>query len=324
MEKLKPHITIIAIYFLLLVLFPLSVVVGSYWLSFMTLSVIYFTLAVSLRAIINLGQVSFAQFAIMGVGAYASALMVKGLDLPFWAAFLLSGIVTSMIAAIVGGVTLRLREAYFFLVTFATAEFILLVFGYWKDIFGGKSGISSIPTPTVIASPLGAYFLAAAIALVTITVFYRVDNSKIGIICRAIRQDHFLSKSVGINILKYQLFIFVIAGFFTGLAGSFYAHHMAFISPDGFAFSNMVALLAWVVVGGRESLVGPLAGVLVLRGIAEVFGGTAEREMIFNSILIIVMLRFFPAGLAGIPARLRSIFELTKTFGRPVASTHSK
>ena len=310
MEKLKKHITIAAIFFLLLVMFPLSALAGKYWLSFMTLNVVYVTLAVSLRAIMTLGQVSFAQFAFMAVGAYASALLVKDLSLTFWLAFLLSGIITSIIAAIVGALTMRLKGAYFFLVTFAIAEFILILFGYWEDIFGGKSGISSIPTPIVIASPLGAYFLAAAIALATITVFYRVDNSKIGIICRGIRQDHFLSKSIGINTLKYELFIFIIASFFTGLAGSFYAHYMEFINPDAFDFSRMVVLLAWVVVGGSESFVGSLIGILVLRGIAEVFGGRAEWEMVFNSILTIVILRFFPAGLAGIGGRLRSIFQL--------------
>jgi len=123
-----------------------------------------------------------------------------------------------------------------------------------------------------------------------------------------------LSESVGINILKYQLLTFVIACFLTGLTGSVYAHFMRFISPSSFTFSQMLSLLVWVVVGGLNHFTGPITGVIILRGIAEVFGGLREYEMILNSLILVLVILFLPDGLYSIPSRFKMVFSTLENF----------
>lgn len=307
MKKYKPSSLIFTI-ILFLAIFPMSFIVGSYWLSFLTLSVVYIIAASWLRTIMLVGQVSFAQASFLGIGSYASTLLTMHLALPFWIAFLLSGIISATLAFAIGFITLRLKGVYFFLASFAAGEIVLLVFAYWRDLFGGHSGITNIPTPSIFLSPLGSYYLAAAIAVGSVSIIYLWENSKLGITSWAIRENELLSESIGISILNYQLFAFVIACFFTGLVGSFYAHFVRFVSPSSFAFGQMMSLLIWVIVGGRGHFIGPIAGVLVLRAIAELFGGLREYEMILNSLILVLVILFFPDGLSGIPTHLKKYF----------------
>jgi len=306
--------TLIAILILLLVIFPLSFAIDSYWLSFMTLSVIYIIVASWLRAIMMVGQASFAQAAFMGIGAYSSTLLTIDLAFPFWVALLSSGTIVAISAFAIGFITLRLKGIYFFLASFAAGEIVLLAFAYWKDFFGGHSGITNIPSPSIFLSSFGSYYLVAALAAATVVLIYLWENSKLGITSWAIRENQLLSESVGINILKYQLLTFVIACFFTGLTGSVYAHFMRFISPHSFTFSLMLSLLVWVVVGGKDHFIGPIAGVITLRGIAEILGGLSEYEMILNSVILVLVIVFFPQGLVGIPARFKTLFSILGNF----------
>ena len=306
--------TLIAILILLLAIFPLSSIIGSYWLSFMTLSVIYIIVASWLRVIMRVGQVSFAQAAFMGIGAYSSTLLSINLDFPFWVAFLSSGIIVAVCALAIGFITLRLKGVYFFLASFATGEIVLLVFAYWKDLFGGHLGITNIPSPSIFLSPFGSYYLAALLAAATVILIYLWENSKLGLTSWAIRENQLLSESVGINIMKYQLLTFVIACFLTGLTGSVYAHFMRFISPSSFTFSQMLSLLVWVVVGGLNHFIGPITGVIILRGIAEVFGGLREYEMILNSLILVLVILFLPDGLYSIPLRFKMVFSALGNF----------
>ena len=306
--------TLIAILILLLAIFPLSSIIGSYWLSFLTLSVIYIIVASWLRVIMLVGQVSFAQAAFMGIGAYSSTLLSINLDFPFWVAFLSSGIIVAVCALAIGFITLRLKGVYFFLASFATGEIVLLVFAYWKDLFGGHLGITNIPSPSIFLSPFGSYYLAALLAAATVILIYLWENSKLGLTSWAIRENQLLSESVGINIMKYQLLTFVIACFLTGLTGSVYAHFMRFISPSSFTFSQMLSLLVWVVVGGLNHFIGPITGVIILRGIAEVFGGLREYEMILNSLILVLVILFLPDGLYSIPSRFKMVFSALGNF----------
>jgi branched-chain amino acid transport system permease protein len=141
----------------------------------------------------------------------------------------------------------------------------------------------------------------------------------LGLTSWAIRENQLLSESVGINILKYQLLTFVIACFFTGLTGSVYAHFMGFISPSSFTFGQMLSLLVWVVVGGLNHFIGPITGVIVLRGIGEIFGGLREYEMILNSLILVLVILFLPNGLYGVPSRFKTVFSNLVNF---VKRTH--
>jgi branched-chain amino acid transport system permease protein len=89
---------------------------------------------------------------------------------------------------------------------------------------------------------------------------------------------------------------------------------MRFISPSSFTFSQMLSLLVWVVVGGLNHFIGPITGVIILRGIAEVFGGLREYEMILNSLILVLVILFLPDGLYSIPSRFKMVFSALGNF----------
>lgn len=281
-----------------------------YVLNILITTGIWTVAAWGVRLIMATGQLTLGHAAYMAIGAYASALLVMKVGLSFWIAFPISGIISALVALLIGYPTLRIKGVYFSIITFAFAEIIRLIIIHWPNLLGGYGGLTNIPAPhpffTIrFTSRLPYYYLILSLALVTYVVMVRIDRSRLGKIFSAIHESDTLAESIGINIMKYKIIAFCIGCFFAGLSGSFYAHYFNFTSPEFFTIWQSIYCLIFVLVGGASSVLGPLLGVFFLTLIPEILRVAKEYEPVIYALILILIMFLLPGGLISLPARVQ-------------------
>jgi branched-chain amino acid transport system permease protein len=197
---------------------------------------------------------------------------------------------------------------------FALAEVIRLIEDKWVTLTGGAIGVKSIPRPEPIllgpiaiefTSKVSYFYLILVIALVSILIMYRMENSRLGLTFRAIVEADALAQSVGINLLRYKLIAVGVGCFFAGVVGSFYAHYNTYVGPNDFTLMGLTLwIVLYAIVGGVSSWVGPVIGTIVFVGANEAL--RAYREIvpaIYGGLVVLVMV-FLPNGLIEIPRRI--------------------
>jgi branched-chain amino acid transport system permease protein len=270
-------------------------------------------LAVVLLPVFNSGLFCVATAAFMAIGGYTSALLVMRLGMNFWLALPISASAAGLIAALFGIPTFRIKGLYFLLLTLSFNEVTGLAIKNWRSLTGGADGISRIPSPNTISifglkidftSPLHYYYLALILALVVVLIINRLWRSRIGKICHAIQSAEPLAQSIGVSIFRHKMMIFIIYAFFTGLAGSFYAHFYSFLSPADFTIWASVYPIIYFQVGGISSVAGPIIGSIILTVISELIRSLSTFQPIAFGVIIIIVMRFIPEGMIGIFTRL--------------------
>lgn len=271
----------------------------------------------SYRLLALTGEWSLAHVVIMGVGAYASALLAKRLGVPVPPAMLLGAGVAALVAWALSFPLLRMKAFYFLIGSFAAGEVIRLCWKRFREPFGGPKGIKRIPSvsdievggfPVTFFDPVNYYYLCLAVVSLSLVVLHRVERSRIGLTFHAIHWQDRLAESVGVDTRRYRTLAFVIASFFAGLAGALLAHYLGTVNPNQFDVEAMVYVLVWVIVGGTATIYGPILGVVVLTVINEVvlreFGVDQARPLIYGAILIASIL-FLPDGLESLGPKLK-------------------
>ena len=172
---------------------------------------------------------------------------------------------------------------------------LFLVLQNWMTFTNGPLGIMDVPSPVIfgyeISSRAGYYYLILTLILLTLGSMYRLIHCRFGRALIAIREDELAAEATGIDTTRYKIQAFVLAAFYAGIAGSFYAHFVGFISPDSFYIYESFILLAMLAFGGQGNLIGPVVGATVLLIIPEVFRFLQEYRMfVYGSVLIIMML----------------------------------
>jgi len=270
---------------------------------------LFTTLSLSMNIMLRIGQLSMVHAAFMGLGAYGSALLMMRLSLPFWLAFLGSGLIVAVLAGLVGPIFLRIKGVYFVLLTFALSQVIVFNFIEWVDLFGGNNGLSGIPRPSifgiVIREPREYYFLALALAASSFVLVRAIYRSEWGVVIDAINEDEMLSRSLGVNAMAFRWILFCLSGFLAGLSGSVYAHYLTFLSPDAFSFLTVVDIILMNVLGGMASPFGPVIGAIVLVPLPELLRNTAQYQTLAYGVLLLVLQLFLPDGIIGLVQRLR-------------------
>jgi branched-chain amino acid transport system permease protein len=262
------------------------------------------------RLIMSTGQLTLGHAAYMAVGAYASTLLTMKAGLSFWLAFPLAGMISSLIALLIGYPILRIKGVYFSIITFAFAEIIRLIIVHWPDVLGGYGGIPNIPPPQPIfsirfTSRVPFYYLILAISLATYLFMVRIEKSRLGRIFSSIHESDTLAESIGINVMKYKMIAFCLGCFFAGLSGSFYAHYFNFTSPEFFTIWQSIYCLIFVIVGGVGSVLGPFLGSLFMTLVPEFLRVAKEYEPVVYAIILILIMFLLPGGLVTLPDRLR-------------------
>lgn len=260
-------------------------------------------------AILRTGEFSLGQAAFMAIGGYASALVTINLGIPFWFGLVFAGIMAALVALALGVVVLRLGGIYFAIVTLVFGEIVRIVALNWQGLTRGATGLTPSAPGTIhigsitidfIASKVPFYYLIVLLVLVAAVVFWRTDRSRLGRIFRSIASNETLAEHMGIHLMKYKVIIFVIAGFFTGIAGAFFCHFTLFMGPTTFDVWDSIMILIMGIVGGTSSVVlGPIIGALVLSAGGAYLTSALMVGMkpLVYGIIVIVVVVLLPGGL---------------------------
>jgi branched-chain amino acid transport system permease protein len=274
----------------------------------------------SYRLLTLTGEWSLAHVVIMGIGAYASALISKQLGLPVPVSMLLGASTAALFAFLLSFPLLRMKGFYFLIGSFAAGEIIRLVWK-WSEmtwLFGGPKGIKLIPPfPDIellslsvdFYDPVNYYYLCLIVVTLSLFILYRIERSRIGLTFHAIHWQDKLAQSVGVNTFRYRMLAFVISAFFAGLAGALYAHYIGTVNPNRFSVEDMVYVLIWAIVGGTATFYGPILGVIALTVLNEVVLRALDidqmRPMLYGAILIVSIL-FLPKGLESLGPKIKA------------------
>jgi len=282
-----------------------------YFIHILIIAGIYIILTLSLNLIVGYtGLPALGHMAFACVGAYTSSLLALNYGISPWIGLVIGACLASLLGLIIGIPSIRLKGDYLAIATFGFGVIVYSISKNWVDLTRGPMGLPGIPKFNLFGfelQPVWSYLILVAI-FVAMTGFAinRIVNSPFGRILRSIRDDEIASLSIGTDVNKYKLIVFVIGAFFAGIAGSLYAHYITFIDPSSFTVMESIAVLLMVVFGGMGSIKGSFVGALVLVIFPEMlrFLGMPSsiaaplRQMIYGLLLIVLMLKR-PQGIIG-------------------------
>lgn len=261
-----------------------------------------------LALICRTGQLPLGHGAFIGLGAYVAVIATMRGHWPFWLGAAGGALFAALVAAILGWVILRLRGVYFVLVTFAFAELVRLVMLDWSGLTGGANGIAGIPSATLFGfafdTKVRFYGLALVTAAAVIAFLYAFFRTPTGHAVDAVAENPALAEASGLSVHRIQLMAFSIGSGIAGLGGALLAHYVGFVSPESFNTGLSVAMIIMLVIGGRQSVWGPVIGALILTPLPELFRGAVQTQNIFYGAALILILRFLPGGLASLLMRM--------------------
>jgi len=249
------------------------------------------------------GQVSLGHAAFFGIGAYTSALLSLKLDWSFWLALPSAAAMAGVAGWAIGRLALKLRGAYFVLVTISFAGVISLVSVNWMELTNGPLGLPGIPAPELgpwtLRTKRTYYYLVLVAAAFAYLVCYRLVHSRIGRALVALRENEPLAESVGIDATRYLVLAAVISAALAGVAGSLYAHYTRFVSPEVFLFTYTVTMVIMVVAGGQGTLVGPVIGALLFTALPEALREAMawQWQMLAYGVVLVALVFFLPRGI---------------------------
>jgi branched-chain amino acid transport system permease protein len=280
-----------------------------YHLHTLIMAGIFAVLALSLNLLLGYtGQLSLGHAAFFGIGAYASALLSVKLDWSPWIGMLAAAVLPGLAGWGIGRLALKLRGAYFVLLTISFAGVVSLVSVNWMDLTNGPLGIPGVPAlaialpgvPELSFRGKSAFYYLVLVAVVAAYVLCRrLIASRIGRALVALRENETLAESVGIDGTFYLVLAAVISAAMAGAAGGLYAHYTRFVSPEVFLFTYTVTMVIMVVAGGKGTLAGPVVGAVIFTVLPEALRALAswQWQMLIYGILLIAALFFMPRGI---------------------------
>ena len=280
-----------------------------YHLHTLIMAGIFAVLALSLNLLLGYtGQLSLGHAAFFGIGAYATALVSVKLEMSPWLGMLAATVLPGLAGWGIGRLALKLRGAYFVLLTISFAGVVSLVSVNWMDLTNGPLGIPGVPALAVALPGLpelsfrgkGAfYYLVLAAVVVAYVLCRRLVASRVGRALVALRENEALAESVGIDGTFYLVIAAAISAAMAGAAGGLYAHYTRFVSPEVFLFTYTVTMVIMVVAGGKGTLAGPVLGAVIFTVLPEALRALAswQWQMLLYGLLLIAALFFMPRGI---------------------------
>jgi branched-chain amino acid transport system permease protein len=250
-------------------------------------------LALSLYVTLSAGQLSLGNAAFAGIGAYASGILTMRFNMPYPVSIAAGAGLSAITALVIGMPVLRMRGIFLAMATLAFGE-VVRIAAVNMDITGGAQGLVGIPNKTTTYIIYGV--LAATTYFLSI-----LRGSKIGWSLASIREDETAAMVMGINTAYYKTLAFVLGAFIAGVAGALYAHLNFIITPGEFGFYAAVQLLIFNIVGGTQSVYGPILGAFILTALPEVLRGAGvtagSLRLGVNGVILLLVILYLPNGL---------------------------
>jgi len=289
---------------LLIILLLLPLVSGDFAIVLATDVLIFALFAASLHFIMgNGGMVSFGHAAYFGLGAYGAAFMVKYLGGSMELALVAAPVMAAIGALVFGWFCVRLSGVYMAMLTLAAAQIVWSTAFQWQDLTGGDDGLLGIWPSEWAKSKAAYYYLALLLCGGSILIMRRMIFSPFGYTLRGGRDNANRTESIGINLNHHQWAAFVISGLFAGIAGGVYVFSKGSIFPDEAAIPRSVDALVMVLLGGVQTLAGPVVGAGVFRLLEDEISRLDYWRAILGTIIIAIVI-IAPEGIAGFIKRM--------------------
>ena len=279
---------------------------SSYWLNLVNLAIGFSVACLGLNIVLGYtGQLSLAQAAFWGVGAYTSAILTTRLGVPVWGGMVAAFVVAGLFGVLLGIPTLKLSGHYLAMTTigFGIILQLILINAIWLTY--GSDGIPKIPSPALGSFELkdpNTFFYVAAVSLILLTwASIRLKDSRVGRAFMAIRENEMAAETTGVDSTYYKIMAFALSAAYAGFGGWLFAHSGShYISPDTFSFDQSVVLLAMAVLGGNGSAVGAVVGAVLLTMLPEVLRFLKDSYMMVYAAGIVLVMIFMPGGIASL------------------------
>lgn len=256
----------------------------------------------SLRFVMLMGEVNFALAAFAGIGAYTAGYANTVFGINIFVAILFAALLSAIVSAGFGAITLRAKGPYFMLIGFAFTEAIRVLYSKIPAL-GGTSGMIGIFPPRALDDWMAPVVVATVVLLTAI--LYIAERSDFGRILYAVRENENVARSVGINTFVYKVAAISLASAMSGVAGGLLAFTNNVISPGDFSFLLAAFALAYVKVGGEDHFFGPILGAILLVSVATYALGMGGDEHFFYGAAIVLAVLLMPQGILGLWSRLR-------------------
>ena len=269
--------------------------------------------AASLHFILGPGGMhSFGHAAYFGLGAYGAALAVRALDLPMEAALLFGPLAAAAGALLYGWFCVRLSDVYLTMLTLAFAQITWAIVFQWDGFTGGSNGLTGVWPSEWAADGSTFYWLALALCAGGIYLLRRMLFSPLGYALRAARDSALRADAIGLDVRRIQWTAFVIAAAFAGVAGALFAFSKGSVAPDALSVTKSVDGLVMVLLGGIQTLAGPVVGSAAFTWLHDTVARNTDywRAMMGGIMLVLVLL--FPQGIAGFAQQLQALLASSK------------
>lgn len=277
------------------------VTVNNYFLSVGFLLLMYASLSIGWNIIGGYAEYqSFGHAAFVGLGGYTSAVLLAYYGWSPLLTSILGAVLAGAVAVIIGWLCLRLRGAYFSVVTLLAALILLIIIKYLPYLNARAGIFLSQPASSVVLSSLVLYYGMWAVLVVTVLVARWIEHGRVGIGLFAIREDEEVASVQGINTTRLKIFAFVVSAGLAGLAGGLYSWYLGYVIPEPmFSLNISILVVLMSLVGGTQTWVGPFVGAIIVRLLQEVLSITISgpwANTVLGLILIGVIL-YLPNGI---------------------------
>jgi len=292
-----------------------------FYLSLLTLFGFRILLGLSAYVVILTGQISLAQAGFYALGAYTAGAATSMWGWPIFPAILLGGLVGGLFGLLVGFPALRVRGLFLVIATLAFTEIVRMVFLNLKYTIrvgnrtigpAGAEGFRGITHYFQNGwSSLQIVAFTWFFVLVVLLAFWFMDRSRAGAVLRAVGEDELAASSVGINLTAAKVTAMTAGGFVAGLAGALYAHYATYVSQEDFGVLLATFAIAYALIGGTGSVLGPIAGVLFFSLLIDGLRFLGDWRNLLFGVLIVAMMNLRPHGIidVGLVRRVRTLLR---------------
>ena len=310
--RLRGGLTPLIAVLVVLALFPL-IGVPRIWLLYLFIFFIYLAMANMWNLLAGYsGLISLCPAAFIGLAGYTMTIMTW-LGLPYYAGIIPGAIAAALFAGLISIPVFRLKGIYFAIGTLVVPEILRLVFLLWQPVgdvrYGGGAGYSVKGVTGVSMSEV--YWMALAIAIVSIFLMRYILRSKLGTGLAAIRDNNSTAASSGINVFNLKLLSFVISAFVTGLAGAIYYVYTGYIEPmSAFGIKWLIYIMLATVIGGEGTEEGPIVGTIIVVFLYFTLARYAEVSLLIQGVILVGIMLLAPQGIMGTLRKTRGYRSL--------------
>jgi branched-chain amino acid transport system permease protein len=274
-------------------------VLGPFYLRVVTEILIWGVLAMAINILVGYtGLAPFGQAGIFGTAAYVVGYMVVKADITQWYLTVPAGILgATLISVVFGAISIRTTGLYFLMITLAEGMVVWGLAYRWAAVTGAENGLRGIHRPEFIDKFSVYYYVVLVVVVLVALAMYRVINSPFGLTLQGIREGERRMGALGYNVPLHKFIAFVLAGFFSGIAGVLYVYYNNFVSPAAVDFSRSAEELLMVILGGPGTFVGPIVGSAIITFVRHQVSLFTDRWLMILGAIYVVVVLVAPGGL---------------------------